>query len=155
MTFNFSEQLAGVASIEFYLLTEAANWPVVLTDNNAAQVTYDPEENDIDGSITPNSITINDKPKNSSAGQIWPNEINFTYLARSVALEQLLEQYANLPGVAIACFNDGTQKLYGSDNEPVYMTWNTYYGTAMEDSHGTQVTIKGDSRQRPVYIIPS
>lgn len=154
MTFSFTEQLAGFSSIEFYLLTETSNWPVVVTDANAGQIQLHPEENDLDGSFIEDSISINDKPKLGPEGNIWPIDIQFGYENRHAAMEQLLEQYAGQPGVAIACLNDGTRKLFGTDKEPIYLYWEIGYGEKFEDRAGTYVRIKGEQQQRPVYYNP-
>jgi hypothetical protein len=91
MNFSSKEQLAGIARIDFYLLPESSNWPKVLTDANAGTVIFDvtaaPEE--VDGSIEPESITIDDNPKMTAAGETWPIEIKFRYLFRGQPIEQL------------------------------------------------------------------
>ena len=56
MTFDCKEQLAGVATLDFYLLTECDNFPEVLTDVNANEVTYDPEINNVEATIQPDSL---------------------------------------------------------------------------------------------------
>ncbi|WP_417365534.1 hypothetical protein [Flavobacterium beibuense] len=155
MTFNCKEQLAGFAQIEFYLIAETSNWPLVVTDTNSGQIILTPEENDVDGSIEENSIGIRDKPKFSAEGNIWPVDISFVYMSRSEAMEQLLEQYSGLPGIAIACLNDGSKKLYGTDQEPIYLSWDNSYGEKPEDKHGVSIRIKGDIRQRPVFYTPA
>lgn len=154
MTFAFNEQLAGFASVEFYLLEETKNWPEVLSDDNAGTIGFDVEGEDIDGTIVEESISVNDKPKLSEDGNVWPIDIQFAYLNRSMAMEQLLEQYSNLPGIAIACLNDGTRKMYGSDKEPLYMTWDIGYGEKPEDRAAVYIKIKGEQQHRPVYYNP-
>jgi len=154
MTFAFTEQLAGFSGIEFYLLTETSNWPIVLSDVNAGQITFDPEDNDVDGIIMEDTISINDKPKLGPEGTIWPIDIQFGYENRHEEMEQLLEQYGGQPGVAIACLQDGNRKLFGTDKEPIYLSWEIAYGEKSEDRAGTFIRIKGEQQQRPVYYNP-
>jgi len=153
MTFDCKEQLAGATSVDFYLLTETSAWPVVVTDMNVANIVITPMANDleVDGSIEPESIQINDKPKLDASGQIWPVDISFTYLSRGLNMELLLEKYANQPGIARACFNDGSKKQFGTNMEPLYLTWENNYGTKIEDSHGVNIRIKGELSARPLY----
>ena len=152
MNFCCDEQLGGIASIDFYLLTETSDWPDVVTYANAGQVSYNPEPVAIDGSIVPDSIAISDDPALSAQGKIWPIELQYTFMSRSRAMEQLLEQYAGRPGVAKANFNDGSCKLYGTNLEPLYMDWRNLYGETIIDKHGVVIKIKGDLSQRPVYL---
>jgi hypothetical protein len=151
MTFDCPEQLAGVSSIEFYLLSETSGWPEVLTDLNAGSIVIDPEDNDVDGTIIPDSILINEKPREGEEGLLWPIDISFMYLYRGEPAEQLLEQYARKPGIAIACLNDGSQKLYGNDQEPVYLIYENEHGTRVDDRAGIQIRIRGEQSKRPVF----
>ena len=151
MNFNCSEQLAGFGKISLYLLEETGNWPLVLTDQNSAQIDLQPYDVDIEGVIEPDSISISDKPKLSDEGNMWPIDIQFSYLSRGEAMEQLLEQYANRPCIVVACTNYGPQKLYGSNQEPLYMNWENNNGEKIEDRAGVNIRIKGDARQRPVF----
>lgn len=154
MNFNCPELLAGFSQIEFLLVSETSNWPLVVTDNNAGQITITREDVDVNGSIEQDSISINDKPKEGEEGKTWPIDISFSYMYRGEPMEQLLEQYAGLPGVAIACLNDGTRKLFGTDLEPIYLSWENIYGERIEDRHGVAIRIKGTTSQRPVYYKP-
>lgn len=155
MTFNSEEQLAGFTSVDFYLLEETAGWPEVLTDITAAGVLLTPEDVEVDGSIVPESISVNDVPANGDQGDLWPISITFTYKYRGAAMEQLLEQYANKPGVALTCLNDGTRKMYGTNEEPIYLQWGNAYGQKMEDQNGVAITLKGTQSQRPVFYNPA
>jgi hypothetical protein len=152
MTFNIEEQLAGWAAVEFFLLEETSAWPVVVTDENAGTIVLTPEVNDVDGTIEPDSIIISDDPKDDASGQLWPIDIRYRFLARNAAMEQLLEQYANKPGIVRGCGNDGNRKQWGTNQEPVYMTYKNAYGTKRQDAHGIDITIKGDLSSRPVYF---
>lgn len=152
MNFCCDEQFGGIASIDFYLLSETGNWPIVVTDANAAQITFTPEPVEVDGTIVPDSINIDDKPSLSAQGKIWPIEIEYTFMSRGKGIEQLLEQYCGQPGVAKANFNDGSCKLYGTNLQPLYLDWSNQYGEKIDDKHGVPIKIKGDMSQRPVYI---
>lgn len=154
MDFCCNEQLGGAASISFYLLTETSNWPLVLTDTNSSQIVFTPEENNITGNIKDNSISIKDTPRQGPYGDQWPIDLRFVYLTRGEAMEQLLEQYANLPGVAIVCLNDGTKKVYGTNKQPLYLRWENDYGEKMDDNHGVIIRITGEMMQRPVFYHP-
>ena len=68
MIYTNEEQLAGIAEIKFYLLDETANWPFVVTDQNASQITFTPFENDVQGNIEPDSIKVNINAKETAEG---------------------------------------------------------------------------------------
>lgn len=156
MNFDCKEQLAGIASIDFYLLSETGSWPEIITDTNAGGITIyttNISTPEVDGSIEPESIRINDQPKLDASGQIWSIDISFTYLSRGLNMELLLEKYANQAGIARACFNDGSKKQFGTNLEPLYLTWENNYGVKIEDSHGVNIRIKGEMSRRPVYIL--
>lgn len=155
MHFNCPEQLAGFSRLDFYLLTETSNWPFVVNDANAGTILITPQATiDVDGSIEPETIKVTDDVKPDGSGDIWPIDIQFIYLYRGAAMEQLLENYANKPGIAIGHFNDGTCKLFGTDKEPLYLSWGNNYGVKPEDRHGVGILIKGEQTQRPVYYSP-
>lgn len=153
MTFDCKEQLAGVATLDFYLLTECDNFPEVLTDVNANEVTYDPEINNVEATIQPDSITTNFNNRVSANGELWQPNLSAKFITISEALEQLLDQYANKPGIAILCLNNGFKKMVGSNLEPLYLNYTTNEGATIDDSNAsTTITITGKMRQRPVYI---
>lgn len=151
MNFNCEEQLSGVAELDFYLLSETSNWPVVVTDQNASQIVITPEVNDIEAVVDEESIEIDASPKITAEGNVYPIEISFRFITRSESLEQLMEQYAKKPGIVIAKFNNGFCKLYGTNEEPLYMNWKVDEGKKVTDNGGTIVAIKGETRNRPVY----
>jgi hypothetical protein len=154
MTFTSDEKLPGFAELNFYLLEETSNWPFVLTDENSAQIVLTPYENDVEALIEPDSIDVNVNPKQSSDGTVQQISIIFRLITRSEALEQLLEQYANKPGVGIGKLNNEFKKIYGTDREPLYMNYEINEGTKVDGTAFTEVRIKGETRKRPVYYTP-
>jgi len=154
MEFYCNEQVAGFKSASFFLLSETSNWPDVVTDGNAGQVIFTPETVDVDGTVLPESITVTDVPKDDADGKTWPVNIGFTYAYRGPGMEQVLEQYAGKPGVTVLCLNDGRQKLFGTDKEPLYLGWNNAYGSKLEDVNGVNINITGTLSQRPVFYSP-
>lgn len=154
MNFTCDEKLPGFAEFDFYLLEETGNWPFVVTDENAAQIVLTPYENDVEALIEPDSIDVNVNPKQSAEGTVQQISIVFRLITRSEALEQLLEQYANKPGVGIGKLNNEFKKLYGTDREPLYMNYELNEGTKVDGTAFTEVRIKGETRKRPVYYTP-
>lgn len=154
MTFTCDEKLPGFAEFDFYLLEETGNWPFVVTDGNSAQIVLTPYENDVEALIEPDSIDVNVNPKQSAEGTVQQISIVFRLITRSEALEQLLEQYANKPGVGIGKLNNEFKKLYGTDREPLYMNYEINEGTKVDGTAFTEVRIKGETRKRPVYYTP-
>ncbi|MGK4567829.1 hypothetical protein [Flavobacterium sp. 3HN19-14] len=150
MTFN-CEQIAGFAQLDFYLLSESSNWPIVLTDLNAGQIVIEAEVYGVDAEIVDDSINIDVNPKYSSEGTIFPIDASFKCITRSESIEQMFEQYANKPGFAIARLNNGFQKLYGSNEEPIYLRWRNDDGQKVDDPAGVIINIKGEQRSRPVF----
>lgn len=154
MTFTCDEKLPGFAEFDFYLLEETSNWPFVVTDENSAQITFTPYENDIEAVIDPDSIKVDVNPKQSADGELQLILISFRLITRSEALEQLLEQYANKPGIGLGKLNNEFQKLYGTNMEPLYMNYEVNDGTKVDGESYTEVRIKGETRKRPVYYTP-
>lgn len=145
------EQLAGFAQMEFFLLEETSNWPLVLTDQNASQVSITPLDNNVDAEIVEDSINIDINPKKTVDGTIYPVNASFKINTRSESLEQLLEQYENKPGIFIGDLNTGFRKMYGSNEEPLYLNYQIEEGQKPGDNSGTIVIIKGETRSRPVF----
>lgn len=154
MNFTCSEKFSGFAQFDFYLLEETANWPLVLTDTNSKDITFSPYENDVEALVDPETIDVNVNPKQSSDGEIQQISISFRLITRSEALEQLLEQYANKPGIGKGSLNNDFIKIYGTQLEPLYMNYKVNDGTKADGESYTEVTIKGETRKRPVYYTP-
>lgn len=154
MTFNCEEQFPGAAQVDFYLLSETSTWPIVVTDNNSATVTITPEVVDVEGVIDDESINVSADPKQNAEGTVFDIDINFRFITRSESLEQLMDQYCNKPGIVIAKLNNGFQKMYGTNEEPLYMSWKVDEGQKVTDAAGTIVAIKGETRKRPVFYTP-
>jgi hypothetical protein len=154
MNFTNDEKLPGFAEFELFLLEETSNWPFVVTDTTSKNIVFTPFENDVEAIIDPDSIKVDVNPKQSSDGEIQQISISFRCITRSEALEQLLEQYANKPCVGKGKLNNDFQKLYGTDQEPLYMNYEVNDGTEVDKDSYTEVRIKGETRKRPVYYTP-
>lgn len=154
MNFIGEEKLPGFGELDFYLLEETNNWPFVVTDSNSSQIVITPFVNDVEALIEPDSINVDVNPKQGSEGTIQQISISFKIITRSEALEQLLEQYSNKPGVCIGKLNNDFKKLYGTNREPLYMIYEINDGSKPDGTAFTQVNIKGETRKRPVYYTP-
>lgn len=151
MNFNCPEPVSGFAELTFYLLEEVSNFPIILTDQNSSQLVFNSFENFIEGSVDVDSIVVNVDPKISSAGTIYPIDVSFKYITRSEAAEQLLEQYANRPGIILGKLNNEFRKIYGTNEEPLYLNYRVDEGTTLEGGSNLLVRIQGETRQRPVF----
>lgn len=151
ISFNCSEQIPGFAELDFYLLSETSNWPIVVTDLTSAQVILNAETYSIEGTIDDESIEIDTNPKQSAEGMVYPIEASFKFITRSESMEQYLDQYQNKPGILIGKLNSGFRKMYGTNEEPLYLTWKVDEGKKVTDAAGTLINIKGETQQRPVY----
>lgn len=151
MTFSCDEQLGGFAIMDFYLLEETDNWPIVVTDQTSSQVAISPYENDVEATVEPESIKANVNQKTGAEGSVWQIDISFRFITRSESLEQLLDQYQNKPGIAIGSLNTEFQKMYGNNLEPLYMNFEVDEGTKIDGNAAVEVRIKGETRKRPVY----
>jgi hypothetical protein len=149
MTFSCTEQLAGFSELDFILLSETSNWPKVVTDQNAATITLTPEPVSVDAEIDDDSIKVSVIRKRPDVFDI---NISFKFKTRSESLDQLLDQYRNKPGIAIGRLNTCFEKLYGSNQEPLYLDYEVEEGETHEDLGYTLVTIKGSQRRRPAYF---
>ena len=151
MTFNCDEQLSGVAELDFYLLEETSNWPVVLSDSNSSQIVFNASPHSVQATVKPDSISLNVNKQTTSSGIVYDISIKMEFLTRSEALEQLLEQYENKPGVAKVKFNNEFQKLHGSNLEPLYLLYEDQPGTKIDGDGVTTIEIKGKTSKRPVF----
>lgn len=151
MTFNCDEQLSGVAQLDFYLLEETSNWPRIVSDVNSAQINFNPSVHSVEASIKPDSISISPNKTTKNSGIVHPISIKMEFLTRSEALEQLLEQYENKPGVAVVKFNNEFQKIYGTNIQPLYMMYEDIPGTKIDGDGVTVIEIKGETSKRPVF----
>lgn len=151
MTFNCDEQLGGFALLDFFLLEETSNWPIVVTDQTSAQVTISPYENNVEALVEPESIKVSVNHKTNAEGSVWQIDIGFRFITRSESLEQLLDQYQNKPGISIGKLNTEFQKMYGTNLEPLYMTFEVDEGTKVDGNSAVEVRIKGETRKRPVF----
>jgi hypothetical protein len=154
MNFYTEEKLPGFEEMNIYLLDEISNWPFVLTDTTSKQIVFTPFENDVEAIIDPDSIQVDVNPKQSAEGESHPISIQFRLLTRSEALDQLLEQYANKPCVAIGSLNNEFKKVYGTIQEPLYMNYSINDGTKVDGEAYTKVEVKGETRSRAVYYTP-
>jgi hypothetical protein len=151
MTFNCDEQLSGVAEIDFFLLEETSNWPRIISDTNSAQLVFSPSEHSVDAIIKPDSIVVNANKVTKASGIVHQISIKMEFLTRSEALEQLLEQYENKPGIVKAKFNNNFQKIYGTDIEPLFFVYEDVPGTKPDGDGATTIEIKGETTRRPVF----
>lgn len=151
MTFNCEEQLAGVAEIDFYLLEETSNWPKILTDSNSSSIVFDPEPVSVEATVKPDSIKVNVNKKQGTEGTTYQISIKMEFITRSESLEQLLDQYENKPAVVLSKMNNEFQKLYGTNQEPLYMFYEVIEGDKVDGDSGTIIEIKGETRTRPVF----
>ena len=145
------EQLGGFTSLNFFSLPETANWPIVLNDGTAIYVTHTPPTLNYSDFILDESIEILDNPKESSSGLIYPIDINFRILLRNDTLSEYLDTYQNIPLVVIAQLKNGTKKIYGSNLEPLFLVWKNIEGKKVDDLPLLAVSIKGETRTRPVF----
>lgn len=152
MKFYCNEQLSGFSELQFLLLSETSNWPTVLTDQTSAQIIITPEVYDVDAGVDEESINVDVKEK---AKDVFSITIQFTFLVRSEALEQMLDQYKNKPGIAIGCLNNKFKKLYGSNLQPLYLSFEVDDKSKIDDKGLTAVRITGETRKRPVYYTPT
>lgn len=151
MNFYCEEQLGGIAELDFYLLNEVSNFPLVLTDQNSRQLVFSPEIHSVNVTIKPDSIKVSVNKKQAPEGTIYQISIKLEFLTRSEALEQLLDQYENKPGIVNSKMNNEFQKIYGTQDEPLYMLYEVNEGDKIDGNSGIELEIKGNTRARPVF----
>lgn len=145
------EQLAGIAKIEFYLLTEVSNWPIQVTDKNAGQLVFAANTESIVATVDEESFGDDSKIKESNSGEIYENALKYNILTRAEELETLLDMYKNKPGIAIVSYYGGFKKLFGTNEEPLFMKFTPKNGSVITDKAFVTVEIQGTTRNRPVY----
>jgi hypothetical protein len=101
--------------------------------------------------VQPDSIGISNPKSTKSNGIVHSIAIKMEFHTRSESLEQLLEQYQNLPGIVVAKFNSGFRKIYGSIKEPLYLIYEDNPGSKIDGDAVTSIEIKGETASRPVF----
>lgn len=149
MNFYCNEQLSGFSELRIYLLSETSNWPKVLTDQTAGQIIFNPEVHSVDGEIDDDSINIEVSEKRKD---LYDISASFSFINRGEAMDQMLDQYKNKPCVIVGCLNNAYQKLYGSNQQPLILSFRVDDGSKIDDKGATFVNIKGSTRKRPVYF---
>jgi len=145
------EQLAGIAKIDFYLLTEVSNFPIQLSDSNAGQLVFTTSTQSLTATVDEESFADDSKIKESNSGDLYENALKYNILTRGKELETLLDYYKNKPGIAIVSYYDGFKKLFGTDEEPLFMKFTPKNGSVITDKAFVTVEIQGVTRNRPVY----
>lgn len=150
--FYDSEQLAGITRIDFYLLEEISNFPIVLTDQNSTQIVFWPNQSNVVATVDEDSLVDDTTIKDSTAGSIHEINLKYNIITRSQEIENLLDNYKNKPGIAIVTYHSGDRKLFGTDEEPLLLKYNNKPGSNISDKAFIAVTITGETRNRPVYF---
>lgn len=149
--YYLEEQLAGIANMVFYLLTEVSNWPIQLTDTNAGQLVFAPATQSAVATVDEESFADESKIKDSNSGEVYENSLKYNIITRGKQLEQLLDTYKNKPGIALVRYYDGSVKLFGTNEEPLFMKFTPKNGSVITDKAFVTVEIQGTTRNRPVY----
>ena len=145
------EQLGGFSKIEFFLISQTSNWPIVINDETSSQITHEDSMIDNYGKIADSSIDINITPKQSPEGEIFPIDIVFSFSNRIIELERYLDYYKNKELVVIGYLNTGLKKIYGTNEEPLFLSYKIDEGKKIDDLGIITVNIKGEIRNRPVF----
>lgn len=152
MIFSCKEMVGGYQKVIFYLVEETSGWPTVLTDYNSKDLVFTPNPAVIDGQIEQNSIRVRQRQRTTANGLEFTNTVEFVFNTQSQTLEELLDQYQQKPGVVEVVDNNGLRKIYGSNQHPMYLNFETATGRNPEDGISTAIEITGKSRQRAVYL---
>ncbi|MBQ0907472.1 hypothetical protein KBJ98_02020 [Flavobacterium sp. F-328] len=145
------EQLGGFCKVEFFLIEDTSNWPIVLNDETANQIILPECVVEDYGKIIDESIDVNIPPKQAANGTTYPIEIVFNFSNRVLSLEKYLDKYQNKSVVALLTLNTGIKKLYGTNETPLIFNWKIDEGKKIEDAGLIMVSIKGEMRHRPVH----
>lgn len=148
------EPIAGIYKIDFYLLEEISNFPIQLTDENSHQLVFINNELNAITQVDEDSLVDDTKVKTSNNGEIHEISLKYQIIVRSQSLEKLLDYYKNKPGIAIVHYYNGTSKIYGNNEEPLFLQYQNKAGSQITDKAFTIVEITGMSRNRAVYYKP-
>lgn len=154
MEIFIDEQLAGIKKIEFFLLTEVSNWPIQITDNNANQLVFSLSTDTLAATVDEKTISDKTKRKQTNSGDLFEVNLEYNILTRSKDLEQMVEKYQNKPGVAIVSYYNGFKKIFGTNEEPIFLSYGETPGSTIDDKATVDVNITGVTRTRPVYYLP-
>lgn len=153
MEIFIEEQLAGIKKIEFFLLTEISNWPILVTDKNAKEIVLNLNVDSIAATVDEKTISDKTKKKQTNSGDLYEVNLEYNILTRSKDLEQMIEKYQNKPGVAIVSYYNGYKKLFGTNDEPIFLSYGETNGSTIDDKAFVDVSISGVTRTRPAYYL--
>lgn len=154
MEIFIEEQLAGIKKIEFFLMSEISNWPVLVTDTTASQLVFNLNDENLFATVDERTIGDKTKKKQTNSGDLYEVSLEYNILTRSKDLEQMVERYQNKPGVAIVSYYNGYKKLFGTNDEPIFLSYGETNGSTIDDKASVDVIITGVTRTRPAYYLP-
>ena len=146
------EQLAGITNIEYYLLTEVSNFPIQLSDANANQLVFATAPQNLIATVDEESFADDSRVKEGNSGDLYEIALKYNIITRGKQLEQLLDVYKNKPGIALVRYYDGSAKIFGTNEEPLFMKFTPRNGSTITDKAFVNVEIQGITRNRPVYF---
>lgn len=149
--YYLEEQLAGIANIEFYKLTQVSNFPIQLSDRNSGQLVFSADENGVIATVDEESFADDTKVKESSGGTLHEIALKYNILSRGADLEKVLDAYKNKPGIAVVKYHAGFSRIFGTNEEPLFMNFTNKNGSTISDKASVPVEIQGVTRNRPVY----
>lgn len=145
------EQLSGIANIAFHLLTEVSNFPIQLTDQNSSQLVFAVNNAGLIATVDEESLSDDTKIKETASGDLHEISLKYNILTQSNTLEQLLDTYKNKPGIAIVSYYNGYKKIFGTNEEPLFMKFTPKQGSTVTDKSFVSVEIQGVTRNRAVF----
>lgn len=152
MNFLVEEQIGSFKSIQFYLLSETSSWPKIITDANSNKIIFTEGTDPIE--ITPigENQSIKENPKKNPAGIYYNVDGGLTFQSHSKALAQQLDVYQDRDCVIIVDYFTGERKLFGTNTHPLRFLYNMLSGKKMEDFTGINISLKGKTTHRAVYL---
>ncbi|PQB08012.1 hypothetical protein BST83_13260 [Polaribacter filamentus] len=145
------EEYGGFQSLEIIRVKDILNCPVVLTNQNTSDFTYNTNQTN-DAIITPVGETINliGTPKKTAGGILYTIKGGFEVMYLDVAVDNLLQDYQEENIIIKAYTNNKSFLIYGSLEFPLTFNYSIQHAKKIETTSKYICSIIGETPQKPV-----
>src|SRR5690606_12921611 len=135
-----------------YQYTEHSTFPIILSDFNVNQLVFETAPLILIAKVDEECFAYDSRIKEGNSGDLYEIALKYNIITRGKQLEQLLDVYKNKPGIALVRYYDGSAKIFGTNEEPLFMKFTPRNGSTITDKAFVNVEIQGITRNRPVYF---
>ena len=102
--------------------------------------------------FTPETCSAESVSKDDDAGIFYTNSIEFEYHGENAETSNILEYLVNVPILVIATNLNGTERLFGTPQNPVKLRYNQKTEKTVMQNTGYDVSISGNGIYPALFI---